>query len=81
MTAERGPWLVIQVSTETVYKQKAKLDSSGYIYTPISVYMSNNNKLRERSQKFKRQRRENGRNWRTAREQSNDINTAHIHGF
>lgn len=31
MTAERGPWLVIQVSTETVYKQKAKLDSAGYI--------------------------------------------------
>lgn len=42
MTAERGPWLVIQVSTETVYKQKAKLDSAGYIQ--IRVHVFNNNK-------------------------------------
>lgn len=57
------------------------MDSSDYIYILISVYMFNNNKLRKRSQKFKWERRENGRLWRKVSEESNDINTIHIHGL
>lgn len=57
------------------------MDSSDYIYILISVYMFNNNKLRKRSQKFKWERRENGRLWRKASEESNDINTTHLHGL
>lgn len=57
------------------------MDSSDYIYILISIYMFNNNKLRKRSQKFKWERRENGRLWRKASEESNDINTTNLHGL